>query len=409
MKDKILLNNSHHFFAELLMQQFQPVHKDIISDYKLLSKIGEGTFSEVFKAVNQNDGSYACIKVINKDQIHDEETYNIQQNEINVMSELNHPNIARLYDIHEDSNFLYLIMEFCPGQTLLDIVNIRGELPNTIAYHIFKQLVNALAYMHNCGFCHRDIKLENIIVDQFYHLKLIDFGFSTPIKEGELFCNFCGSLLYAAPELYSYKPYDGTLADVWSAGVVLYAMLVGSLPFDCNDMNIAITQIKCGSVPMNCNICPSCKDLLFRIFKTDPKERITSEEILLHPWMINNLPKKPNKHSKSSALLPNARHSMFAGLQLNGMDIKTNVKTNTAIDILPRKHERARRPSLGNPATRKISRTHHNLNPVSIAQMMKNIPFRTNRKNDNNEITHPFAQTMTSLPTLVETVEVVSQ
>ncbi|OHT02539.1 hypothetical protein TRFO_30261 [Tritrichomonas foetus] len=251
-----------------------------------------------------------------------------------VMSKLDHPNIAKFYGIVEDSERYYLFMEYCEGQTLLDLINNCDEaLPTITARHIFRQIIRAVSYLHEQGFCHRDIKPENIIIDSCHRIKLIDFGFSTPLKKYDpetqtettnFLSSFCGSLYYVAPEVLMQNPYDGSLADVWSLGVVLYAMVFGRLPFEGTASEIEHQIFSFQFEIMKNSFIPwACQDLISKMLVIDASERITTEQIKNHTWINGFIDQKGHRFSLTTT---STKFSVLAAFRRNSSSNNTNYR-----------------------------------------------------------------------------------
>ncbi len=211
------------------------------------------------------------------------------EREIAVMKLLEHPNIVRLFDVWENRNELYLIMEYVDGGELFHYVDERKGLPEDETVCIFRQIVSALLYCHRLLICHRDLKPENILLNQGdLTVKLIDFGMAALQPKGRKLSTPCGSPHYAAPEVVTGRPYDGTLADVWSCGVILYVMLTGTTPFNYSpdgDIRVLFQDIARAKYWMPPDFSPEAKDLIRRIFKPDPNRRITMNEVWDHPLL----------------------------------------------------------------------------------------------------------------------------
>lgn len=211
------------------------------------------------------------------------------EREIAVMKLLEHDNIVRLYDVWENSNELYLIMEYVEGGELFHYVEQRKGLHEDETIIIFRQIIAALLYCHRMHICHRDLKPENILLDPSkMTVKLIDFGMAALQTDGRMLSTPCGSPHYAAPEVVSSKPYDGKQADVWSCGVILYVMLTGTTPYNYGqegDIRILFRDIAKAKYYMPNELSHEAKDLIRRIFVPDPKRRITMDEVWDHPLL----------------------------------------------------------------------------------------------------------------------------
>lgn len=159
--------------------------------------------------------------------------------EIHILKLIRHPNIIQLYEIIETPRQLYLIMEYASGGELFDYIVKHTKVEETEACKFFQQIVDGVSYIHKINIVHRDLKPENLLLDHNKNIKIVDFGLSNTFKEAELLKTACGSPCYAAPEMIEGKKYNGALVDIWSIGVILYALICGFLPFeDPNTANL---------------------------------------------------------------------------------------------------------------------------------------------------------------------------
>lgn len=209
--------------------------------------------------------------------------------EIAIMKLLDHRNIVRLYDVWENHNELYLIMEYVEGGELFHYIEECRGLGEQESVYIFRQIVAALLYCHRMHIHHRDLKPENILLDrENIQVKLVDFGMAALQPEGKKLTTACGSPHYAAPEVIKSRPYDGARADVWSCGVILYVMLTGMTPFNYDqDRNLSVMYraIAEADYYMPPELSRDAQDLLRKIFVPDPRRRITMEQIWEHPLL----------------------------------------------------------------------------------------------------------------------------
>lgn len=157
--------------------------------------------------------------------------------EVVILKKTRHRNIVRLYEFFETQKHLLFVMELCSGGDLLNYVRKRRRLKEDVAKYVFKQIIEGLGYCHSKQILHRDIKLDNILLDSEGEVKICDFGVSKIVKKGEKMTEQCGTPAYIAPEILRDKGYEGFSVDIWSAGVVLYAMLYGTVPFKANNMS----------------------------------------------------------------------------------------------------------------------------------------------------------------------------
>lgn len=209
--------------------------------------------------------------------------------EIAIMKLLDHENIVRLYDVWENHNELYLIMEYVEGGELFHYIEECSGLEERESVYIFRQIVVALLYCHRLQIHHRDLKPENILLDrESRKIKLVDFGMAALQPEGKKLTTACGSPHYAAPEVIKNRPYDGAKADVWSCGVILYVMLTGMTPFNYDaerNLQTMYEAIAAADYHMPPYLHPEAQNLIRRIFVPDPRRRISMEEIWEHPFL----------------------------------------------------------------------------------------------------------------------------
>ena len=257
----------------------------IVGNYLLFDQIGMGSFSKVTKAIHLITEQTVAVKILEKEKIEDEIDIERIIREIEILKTIMHPNIAQIFETYSTVHNIYLMMEFVEGGDLFDFITKTSFLSEPIACHIYRQIISVLDYLTEMGISHRDIKPENILLDESHkNIKFIDFGLSNYCKDKELLHSSCGSPCYASPEMLSGKPYRGVTTDVWSSGVVLYSMLVGSLPFDDQEIQKLYEQIKVGKFYLPSTLSLEAIDLLKRILEVNPQKRITLKEIKDHPW-----------------------------------------------------------------------------------------------------------------------------
>lgn len=224
------------------------------------------------------------------------------------MKLIDHPNILKLYDVWETSSSLYLILEYVQGGELFEYLCNEGRRPTHEGLDYFQQIISAVDYCHRFNIAHRDLKLENILIDDKSNVKIADFGMAAwqDSSRGNLLRTSCGSPHYAAPEVISGKPYDGRAADIWSCGIILYALLAAKLPFDDDDCPTLLQKIANGKFDMPTDIDPQAQNLISRMLTTNVAERITMPEIIRHPFFLS----RPLKNS--DALVSNLNLDLSA-------------------------------------------------------------------------------------------------
>ena len=196
-----------------------------IGPYVLSHTLGEGSCGKVKLAVNKETGEEVAIKIIPKSEfMQNSDLLAKVQREISLMKIVNHPGILKLIDVLESQKHLYIVMEYAKQGELFDYLVTNHYLEPKVAIDFFRQIVCTVEYLHSLGICHRDLKPENILLDSCTRIKLADFGFARWVKSS-LTETACGSPHYAAPEIIKGHPYDGKIADIWSLGVILYALL----------------------------------------------------------------------------------------------------------------------------------------------------------------------------------------
>ena len=260
----------------------------MLSNYKIKKILGKGTFSTVKLAVNKETGEEIAIKILEKNKIKNKRDINRIEREISMVKIINHPNIAEVFDIIEDEERFYILMEYCENGELFNLILERHNLSEEESAYFYYQIINGLEYIHINNIIHRDLKPENLLLNKKNILKIIDFGLSNYNTEDNLLSTPCGSPCYASPEMVSGKKYNGFTSDVWSTGIILYAMIYGYLPFENlnNNNDLLFRKIKeCKVDYPRCN-CYLALDLLKKILVPNPNERFTISEIKRHKFYL---------------------------------------------------------------------------------------------------------------------------
>jgi len=255
-----------------------------IGPYKIIKSIGRGSSGLVVMAINRISNEKVAIKIIDRKNKNKNFSEKRIYREAVISCLLNHPNINRLVDFIYSRKRIFLILEFIKGIQLYDaILKIRMSEEKSRKY--FRQLVSAIDYLHKNSVVHRDLKIENVLIDHNDTLKLIDFGLSNFYDDKILLSTFCGSLYFAAPEVLGGTLYKGPEIDIWSLGIILYVMLCGKVPFDDENVQVIQSKIIEGKFTIDNNISKEAKDLLIRMLNPDSKRRITLEEIISSEWI----------------------------------------------------------------------------------------------------------------------------
>ena len=269
-----------------------------IGDYTLNDELGSGGFGKVVLGIHIPTGEKVAIKIMDKEQIlSDELNKERVLNEISILKLVRHNNIIKLYEVMETPQKIYLVMEYCDSGEMFDYIVSKQHLTENQACVFFQEIIDALTYLHSQNIVHRDVKPENILLQTFGNsltCKLIDFGISRTYTLDKLISTPCGTASYAPPEMHRGEEYYGLLSDVWSAGVLLYAMVFGYLPFCEEDEDVNIDNIIQGNYEIPEEASPDLADLIKHIMDIDPLTRYDLEQIKKHPWY--NLVSPPKNH-----------------------------------------------------------------------------------------------------------------
>ena len=256
-----------------------------IGPYEIKEKINEGGYSKIYLGFSKYTKDKVSIKIIDKSLfITNPDDLILIKNEIDVLKILKHRNILTLYGIYESPRYIFIVTEYLQSELLNLILN-KKRLSESDALKIFIQMIDALLYIHKMEICHRDIRIEHVLLDSNNIPKLIDFGYSCFYKKGNSLNEPIGSLSYACPEIIQQNSYNPELADVWSLGVCLYVMLCGYLPFSEEDEEMNNKLIISGKVDYPTEIGNKCKDLLKKMLEVNPKKRYNLIKISRHPWV----------------------------------------------------------------------------------------------------------------------------
>ena len=259
-----------------------------IGDYLLNEELGSGGFGKVVLGTHIPTGEKVAIKIMDKEQILSDELNKVRVlNEISILKIVRHNNIIKLYEVMETPQKIYLVMEYCDSGEMFDYIVAKQHLTENQACVFFQEIIDALTYLHSQNIVHRDVKPENILLQTFGNTltcKLIDFGISRTYTLDKLITTPCGTASYAPPEMHRGEEYYGLLSDVWSAGVLLYAMVFGYLPFCEEDEEVNIDNIIKGNYEIPEEASPELEDLIKHIMDIDPLTRYDLEQIKKHPW-----------------------------------------------------------------------------------------------------------------------------
>jgi len=284
-------------------------HKTHIGPWQLGKTLGKGSQARVRLARHRVSAQLVAIKIVAKSTAHLTQASSLAnldwidnrkpntssdaglrrmplaiEREVAILKLIQHPNIIQLLDIWENRAEIYLVTEYIEKGDLFEFINHNGAVDEVEAIFYFRQMMSALEYCHSLNICHRDLKPENILLKGSGQIKIADFGMAALQQDpSHQLRTACGSPHYAAPELLRHQHYKGSAVDIWSMGVILFAMLAGRLPFDDDDMNVMLTKAKRAQYMMPKHLSREAEDLIRRILVVNPSQRITMKQMWKHP------------------------------------------------------------------------------------------------------------------------------
>jgi len=281
--------------------------EQIKNKYILGPEIGRGGFSVVYHAERKKGGEEFAVKKIEKKKVEGDDI-KLLRREIQIMKKLDHPNILKLFEVYEDDDSFYLVMELVKGKELFDKIVERGMYSESDAANIISQVVSAVEYLHDNGIAHRDLKPENLLVEgeeEDSKVKIADFGFAKSFggDTGEKLMTSCGSPGYVAPEILTAESYDKSV-DMWSVGVILYILLSGYPPFYADSAPALFKKIMDVKYDFDDSvwddISDTAKDLIRNLLVKDPAKRFTARQCLTHAWITGKAKTKPTLQMKKA-------------------------------------------------------------------------------------------------------------
>ena len=264
-----------------------------ISDFTILKELGAGSYGRVILVqhkITQAKYAIKCIDKRNKVNIEEKPYF---RREIEIMYRVHHPNVVKLFGHFEDNKYCYFIMEYIPGGNVYNLVPKNGfrTVPIQTIASIMKDVISAVYFLHHMSppIIHRDIKPENVVLDQNMKAKLTDFGWSNYMQGDMKRTTVCGTPVYLAPEIINNRGHDEKV-DIWCIGVLLFELLTGISPFQGFDVQSIKYNINRLNIAWQKNMDRDAVDLIKRILKYNPEERISLENMLLHPFMTKFFP-----------------------------------------------------------------------------------------------------------------------
>lgn len=298
--------------------------------YELGRLLGQGTFAKVHYARNLKTGMSVAVKMVDKEKILKVGLMDQIKREVSIMKLVRHPNVVELYEVMASKTKIYFVMEYAKGGELFNKIA-KGKLKEEAARKIFQQLISAVDYFHSRGVYHRDLKPENLLLDEQGNLKVSDFGLSALTeskRQDGMLHTMCGTPAYVSPEVISRRGYDGSKADIWSCGVILFVLLAGYLPF--RDSNLMEMYRKIGKAEFKFPnwFAPEVKRLISKILDPNPNTRIHMAKIMQNPWFrkgleLNSSNPLPEPEGKADAVFDIVEEKQEMGKlsNLNAFDI----------------------------------------------------------------------------------------
>ncbi|XP_047435930.1 serine/threonine-protein kinase BRSK2-like isoform X9 [Mugil cephalus] len=260
-------------------------YANYVGPYRLEKTLGKGQTGLVKLGVHCVTCQKVAIKIVNREKLSESVLMKVER-EIAILKLIEHPHVLKLHDVYENKKYLYLVLEHVSGGELFDYLVKKGRLTPKEARKFFRQIISALDFCHSHSICHRDLKPENLLLDEKNNIRIADFGMASLQVGDSLLETSCGSPHYACPEVIRGEKYDGRKADAWSCGVILFALLVGALPFDDDNLRNLLEKVKLGVFHMPHFIPPDCQNLLRGMIEVDAGKRLTLEQIQKHTWYL---------------------------------------------------------------------------------------------------------------------------
>jgi aurora kinase len=272
-------------------------HEAKITDFEILKELGSGSFGNVYLVKHKETKAEFAIKAIDKRNKTNQEEKPYFRREVEVMYKIHHPNVVKLFGHFEDNNYCYFIMEYISKGNVYNLLptDKKKRLSTKVCASIIKDIICAVYFLHNMKppIIHRDIKPENVLLSEGLVAKLTDFGWSNYIQEDEKRTTVCGTPIYLAPEILQEKGHDEAV-DIWCIGVLLFELVTATVPFQGNDIDTLKENILKLKITWPKDINTDAKNLIMKILKLDPKQRLPLEEMLKHPFITKYVPDATN-------------------------------------------------------------------------------------------------------------------
>ncbi|XVF66574.1 hypothetical protein PTKIN_Ptkin10aG0048100 [Pterospermum kingtungense] len=307
----------------------------LLDKYQLGRLLGRGSFAKVQEATSLEDNSVVAIKIIDKTKTVDSAMEQSIVREVSTMRRLqHHPNILKIYEVMATKTKIYLVMELASGGELFAKVLRHGRLTEPAARRYFSQLVSALHFCHQNGVAHRDVKPQNLLLDQNGNLKVSDFGLSALPKQinNGLLRTVCGTPAYMAPEVVRRKGYEGSKADAWSCGVILFVLLAGYLPFEDSDLVAMYKKIHRREFRFPSWISKQAKAIIWHLLDPNPDRRMSLTNLMETSWYkrtLTTFKSSNNQHEISLLQDRKLKHDMVC----NGVNAFDIISLSSGLDL----------------------------------------------------------------------------
>ena len=382
-------------------------HEPKISDFELIKELGVGSFGKVYLVSHKKTKHKFALKSIDKQDAVNYEEKSYFSREIEIMYKLNHPNICKLFSHFEDNNYCYFLLQYIPHGSAFDLIPKNGKKQQNMKLiaSVMKDLISAIYYLHNMKptIVHRDIKPENILLDENSRAYLTDFGWSNYIRNHRIRNTVCGTPLYLPPEMVSETGHNEK-ADIWCIGVLLFELSTGKVPFEGNDYTTVKYNISRLNISWPSDIEPDVKDLVSKILKKNPNERLSIEKILSHNFFTKYFPNavqeliKPKDQPYKLFIVnsddPNTWSPTKTKVNLTKMPIKT---TNNNITNSNNEDNNTTNPinnNNNNLTNIKKAKTIYNISNIASPSVKENKNNTNNNKNNNNNNNKNFLSKM---------------
>ncbi|XP_050405882.1 testis-specific serine/threonine-protein kinase 1 [Patella vulgata] len=275
--NKLLMQNLTNYMNKILKEIVMSEDESELKKhgYSLGSTLGEGSYAKVKAAFSEKLQKRVAIKIINRKRAPKDFREKFLPRELKILASIKNVNCVQMHEIIELNNKIFIVMEHAGHGDLLEYIKLRGAIPEDRSKILFRQIVEGVDYLHKHHMAHRDLKCENLLLDNSNNIKLSDFGFSRFFDSGDMSRTFCGSAAYAAPEILQGITYHIPLHDVWSMGVILYIMVCASMPYDDSNIKRMIRdqlERKVGFSKSK-KISHECKDLIHKILEVNVKKQ----------------------------------------------------------------------------------------------------------------------------------------